>query len=383
MKKKIVVLLVIVAFIAAGVLLVKKKRQQLAAEPPPQTLPVVVEALAPKAGPVTLTQRTVADVQPLRDTVLASRLSAYVTALPLYEGDRFKKGALLAKLDASQAEAELQRADASLAQSRLQESTLAADLAAAESSLKAEQERVSRVQALYKIQGVSLEQVQTAEAALAAVKARHAASSAAMQNYKALLQASGAAHAAAQENLRYANLAAPFDGVVSQRLAQPGDLVTPGKPILKIIDSSAGNRLLVNVPENVQPVALRVGGQTLPLQPWPEAGAQGLRRYEARSGAGNFLPGARIEAQVVVFRSERALFLPRRCLFGDDGRSASVLTLKDGKVAAQRVTLAGSGEEGAALAADALAQPSVACASPDILARLAAGAPFKLANGQR
>lgn len=383
MKKKIVVLLVVVALIAAGALLVKKKRQQLAAEPPPQTLPVVVEALAPQAGPVTLTQRTVADVQPLRDTVLASRLSAYVTALPFYEGDRFKKGVLLAKLDASQAEAELQRADASLAQSRLQESTLAADLAAAESGLKAEQERTARVQALYNIQGVSLEQVQTAEAALASVKARHAASSAAMQNYKALLQASGAAHTAAQENLRYANLAAPFDGVVSQRLAQPGDLVTPGKPILKVIDSSAGNRLLVNVPESMQPVALRVGGQTLPLHPWPEAGAQGLRRYEARSGAGNFLPGARIEAQVVVFRSENALFLPRRCLFGDDGRSASVLALKDGKATAQRVELAGSGEEGAAVAADALAQPSVACASPDILARLAAGAPFKLANGQR
>jgi len=383
MKKKLVVVLVILALIATGALLVKKKRQQMADELPPQSLPVVVEARNLEAGAVTLTQRAVADIQPLRDTMLASRLSAYVTVLPLFEGARFKKGALLVKLDASQAEADLQRAEANLAQSRLQESTLAADLAAAESSLKAEQERTQRVQTLYKIQGVSLEQVQSAEAALAAVKARHAAASAGMQNYQALLQANGAAQAAARENLRYGVMTAPFDGVVSQRLAQPGDLVTPGKPLLKIIDSSAGNRLLVNVPERLQPVALRIGEQTLPLHPWPEAGAQGLRRYEARTNAGGFLPGARIEAQVVVFRAEHALFLPRQCLFNDDGHSASVLTLKDDKVAAQRVTLAASGEEGAATLAENLAQQRIACASPDILARLAAGAPFKLANAAR
>lgn len=383
MKKKIIAVLVIFALIGAGVALVKKKRQQLAEEPMPQVLPVVVEAQMLQAGQVTLTQRAVADVQPLRDSVLASRLSAYVTALPLFEGDRFRKGALLVKLDASQAEADWQRAEANLAQVRLQQGTLAAELAAAESILKAEQERTRRIESLYKIQGISLEQVQLAEAALAAVRARHAAASAAMGNYQALLQANSAAQLAARENLRYATLNAPFDGVVGQRLIQPGDLVTPGKPLLKIIDSNAGNRLLVNVPEHLHPVALRLGEQTLPLRPWPEAGAQGLRRFEARTAEGGLLPGARIEAQVVIFQSEGAVFLPRQCLLGDDGHAATVLRLKDDKVEPQRVVLAASGDEGAATLDISLAQQRIACASPDILTRLAAGVPFKLSTGQR
>jgi len=348
MKKKIIVVLVILALVAAGVVLIKKKRGQLAQETPPQALPVVVAVQQLQSGPVTLTLRTTADVQALRDSVVASRLTAYVTALPLFEGDSFKRGEVLAKLDM-------------VPSGQGQGSSLNADLAAAESSLKSERERLHRAQALYKIQGVSLEQVQSGEAAFAAA---------------------GARHAAARENLRNATVVAPFDGVVSQRLVQPGDLATPGKPLLKIVDTRSGNRLLINLPDGVQPAALRVGGQTLALRPWPETGPQGLRRYEART-PGGFIPGARIEAQVVVFQSEQAMFLPRVCLFNDDGHSATVLRLPDDKkVEPVRITLAAAGEEGAATLDSALNGQRVACASPDILTRLAAGVPFRVQGGK-
>ncbi|MBS4095799.1 MAG: HlyD family efflux transporter periplasmic adaptor subunit [Sulfuricella sp.] len=432
MNKKIIAFSVVVALVGGGALLLNTKSQKHAHETGPILLPVVVEARMLAVGHTRLTQPAVADVQALRDSVVASRLTAYVTALPLFEGERFKKGAILAKLDVSQAEADLQRSAATLAQSRLQEGTLAAELAAAESSLKAEEERTRRVQTLYKIQGVSLEQVQSAEAALAAVRARHAASSAAMQSYASLLQANNAAVTAARENLRYGLITAPFDGVVSQRMAQPGDLVTPGKPLLKITDTAAGTRLLVSVPETLHPAGLRIGDQMLPLTPWPEAGAQGLRRYEARSQDAALLPGSRIDARLVIFRSPEAVLLPRVCLLNDDGHSATVLALKEeggeimpaqesthqpahqpehpgqnhhqphdqapahamvqpaaagghhrqpqsaGQIEAIRVTLTAQGEEGAVGSDAALGGRRVVCASPDILSRLVAGAPFSI-----
>lgn len=347
MKKKAVVVLVLVAVVGAGVALIMKKRHQLAQEITPQTLPVVVATQTLQTGPVVLTLRTTADVQAVRDSVVASRLTAYVTALPLFEGERFKRGDLLARLDMSPP-----------GQGQAQGSSLDADLAAAESNLKAEQERLRRAQALYPIQGISQEQLQSAEAAFAAARARHAA---------------------ARENLRNATVTAPFAGVVSQRLVQPGDLATPGKPLLKIVDTSSGNRLLVSVPETVQPTGLRVGGQTLPLRPWPEAGPQGLRRYEARTQDGAFIPGARIEVRTVVFESSQALFLPRACLFNDDGKSATVLRLPDDKkVEPLRIALAAAGEEGAATLDSRLHGQRVACASPDILTRLAAGVSFRI-----
>jgi len=351
MKKKAVIVLILVAVVGAGVALVMKKRHQLAQETTPQTLPVVVTTQTLKTGPVALTLRTTADVQAVRDSMVSSRLTAYVTALPLFEGERFKRGDLLARLDMSPP-------GQGQAQGQSQGSSLDADLAAAESNLKAEQERLRRAQVLYPIQGVSQEQLQSAEAAFAAARARHAA---------------------ARENLRNATVTAPFAGVVSQRLVQPGDLATPGKPLLKIVDTRSGNRLLVSVPETVQPTGLRVGGQTLPLRPWPEAGPQGLRRYEARTQDGAFIPGARIEVRTVVFESSQALFLPRACLFNDDGKSATVLRLPDDKkVEPLRIALAAAGEEGAATLDNRLHGQRVACASPDILTRLAAGVPFRV-----
>ncbi|MFA7240380.1 MAG: HlyD family efflux transporter periplasmic adaptor subunit [Sulfuricellaceae bacterium] len=425
------------AVIGGGAWLLNGKSQRHGHEMPPTLLPVVVEAKRLSVGHTRLTRPVVAEVQALRDSVVSSRMTAYVTALPLFEGERFKKGAILVRLDVSQADADLQRSEAVLAQSRLQEGTLAAELAAAESNLKAEEERTRRVQALYKIQGVSLEQVQSAEAALAAMRARHAAAGAAMQGYKSLLQSNHAAVSAARENLRYGVLTAPFDGVVSQRLAQPGDLVTPGKPLLKITDTAAGVRLLVNLPETLQAAGLRIGDQMLPLRPWPEAGAQGLRRFEARSQDAALLPGSRIDAQLVVFRSPEAVLLPRVCLLNDDGHSATVLALKEngskempthpaehkpehppehagqhhqkhedqppahamapptaegrhhhkpqsaGQIETLRIAFAAQGEEGMVANDTALDGRRVVCASPDILSRLVAGAPFTLQPGEK
>jgi len=305
MKKKLIALLVVLALVGGGALLLKNRQAQHGHGQPPALLPVVVETQRLSQGHTRLTLPAVADVQALRDGVVASRLTAYITALPLYEGQRFRKGDVLARLDVSQAEAEAQRAEATLAQTRVQEGTLAA----ADSALKAEQERVQRLQSLYKIQGVSLEQVQAAEAGLAAVRARQTGAD------------------AARQNLRYAVITAPFAGVVSQRLAQTGDLATPGKPLLKILDTGAGNRLLANVPADLHPAGLLLGGDLLPLTPWPEASSQGLRRYEARGGK-DLAPGSRIDVRLLLFRSPEAIRLPADCLLNDDGKTATLLALK-------------------------------------------------------
>jgi len=346
MKTKIIVVLIIVIVVGTGITLILRKRGHLAQETPPQTPPVVVVARRLLAQQVTLTLPTTADVQAVRDSVVASPFTAYVTTLPLFEGDHFRRGDLLVRLGTIPDNGHAQG------------SSLVEALAAAESKLKAEQERLRRDRVLYQIHGISREQLESAEASFTAART---------------------GFVLARENLHNATVVAPFSGVVSQRLVQPGDLVTPGKPLLKIVDIRSGNRLLVSVPESVQPTALRVGGQVLPLRPWPEASPQGLRRYEARTRLGAFIPGQRIGAQLVMFESTQAVFLPRSCLLNDDGRSATVLRLGDDKKTSQlHIVLAAEGVEGAATLDNRLIDQRVACASLDILTRLAAGAPFSL-----
>lgn len=399
MKKQIIASAVVIAFVGGGALLLNSKSQRHAHESGPGQLPVVVEARPLQVGHTRLTIPVVSDVQAVRDNLIPSRLSAYVTALPLFEGARFKRGDVLARLDMT---------PTGLGQGN----SLESEVVAAESTLKAERERLRRANALYEIQGISQEQMQAIEAAAAAAQTRYAV---------------------ARENLRSATIIAPFDGVVSQRLVQRGDLVTPGKPLLKITDTSSGFRLLVNAPADVRPAALHFKDKLLSLTPWPEAGPQGLRRYEARSQEEGLLPGGRIDAKLVIFRSPEAVLLPQQCLLNDDGKSATVLALKGvtskaapfqlsidrgthlqeprstgkhqvvhqsehqpshqekpakqhgghqhrpqsaGEFEAIQITLAAHGQEGAVAADNTLAGRQVLCGSPDVLSRVVAGVPF-------
>ena len=345
MKKTVAAVVALAAVLAGAGALVRGKSARNAQDEPPAVFPVVVDVRTLDAGEVTLTQRTSADVQAVREAVVASRLTAYVIALPLFEGARFRQGEVLARLDMS-------------ASGGARTGSLDAEVVAAASSERAEEDRLHRSRALYELQGVSREQLQSAEAALDAARARHAV---------------------AKENQRNAVVTAPFDGVVSQRLIQPGDLATPGRALLKIIDTRSGNRVLVWMPESLRPAALRVEGRKLALRPWPEAGPQGLRRYEARTSDAAIVPGSRIDVRAVVFESGDAVLIPRACLFNDDGAGATLLRLAgDAKVEEVHVAVAATGEEGAATLERALAGQRVACASVDILTRLAAGAPFRV-----
>ena len=165
-----------------------------------------------------LTRPAVADVEAVNESVLSSRLSGYIVRMPLFEGSRFKRGDLLATIEMSQSDG-----------NQSQGNSLKTDLAAAESTLLVEQDRLQRSQKLYQIGGVSLEQVQVAEASVAAAQTRVTV---------------------ARENLRNATLVAPFDGVVAARLAQPGDIATPGKPLLRVV-ALGPQRVLVDAPETI------------------------------------------------------------------------------------------------------------------------------------
>lgn len=376
-KKTVIVVLVIAGLVGAG-MLVRHQKSRLGAEKPPAQVPVAVEARRLASVRFALTLPLVADVQAVQEANIASRLTGYVTELRYLEGDRFKKGEVLVRLDDADAQAQLQRAEADLARTRLQQGSLSADLAAARVAAQAARDRAARANALYQIKGVSLEQLQTEQSNEAAAEARLSGTQAAVDGYQASLRAAEAAVRSARENLAYAVIRAPFDGMVAARPVQPGDLATPGKPLLRLV-ALGESRLLVNLPDTARPVALRWQGRDLALRPWPEAGAQGLRRYEAR--AEGLTPGTRVPVSLVTFSGE-GVFLPDTCLLNNDGHSATIFQLAEGGPAKPlTVELAASGSEGAASTDTRLNGTSIACGGPDVLTRLILGVPFKTTKG--
>ncbi|BAN36894.1 RND efflux system membrane fusion protein (plasmid) [Sulfuricella denitrificans skB26] len=376
-KKTVIIILTIVALVGAG-MLVKHQKSRLTAEKPPASVPVAVEARQLVSARFALTLPLVAEVQAVQEANIASRLTGYVAELRYLEGDRFRKGDVLVRLDDADAQSQLQRAEADLARTRLQQGSLNADLAAAKVAAQAARDRAARADSLYKIKGVSLEQLQSEQSNQAAAEARLSGTQAAVDGYQASLRATEAAVRSARENLAYAVIRAPFNGMVAARPVQPGDLATPGKPLLRLV-ALGESRLLVNLPDISRPVALRWQGRDLPLKPWPEAGAQGMRRYEAR--ADGLTPGSRVSVKLVTF-SGQGVFLPDTCLLNNDGHSATIFQLaQSGPARPLTVELAASGSEGVASTDARLNGATIACGGPDVLTRLILGTPFKITKG--
>lgn len=349
MKKIIPVSIFVLLLIAAAVFLVRHQRQVLSAELPPSAWATVIQDRTLAEEETRLTRPAVADVEAMDESVLSSRLSGYVVRMPLFEGSRFKRGDLLATIEMSQSDG-----------SQSQGNSLKTDLAAAESTLLVEQDRLQRSQKLYQIGGVSLEQVQVAEASVAAAQTRVAL---------------------ARENLRNATLVAPFNGVVAARLAQPGDIVTPGKPLLRVI-ALGPQRVLVDAPETIAVRGMLLNGKVYPVHAWPEATTQGLRRWEAR--VAGLMPGSKVAVNIVSFTG-KGIFIPGNCMLNSDGRRADLVRLPANatdKASIQSIDLLASGIEGAVAISGDLAGARVACSSADVLNRLAGGAPYNISGAR-
>ncbi len=194
----------------------------------------------------------------IREARLAFNGSEHLAQVRVEEGDRVKAGQILARLDTEllqktleQAEAQVQarqaQLDKLLAGSRPEEIAAAqAKVTAAQARARAARDTWQRLQRLLKRKLTSAEEV---ELARANAEAAAAEAEAARQNLQLLqagpraeditaaraeVAAARAARALAAQRLEDAVLKAPFDGVVRDRLAEPGEFVTPQNPVLSL-----------------------------------------------------------------------------------------------------------------------------------------------------
>lgn len=149
-----------------------------------------------------------ATVLSLNDTALSLEVSGTIVEVPVLVGQWVKRGDLLLRLDGWSYQNQLQQAQASL-----EESLARLSLA------QAQQKRTAR---LRKNGQASEEQFDQREAELNTLTAH-------IKRLRAVRQA-------AQDRLDKTRLLAPFAGIVRKRMAQVGAWVSPGLPLLQLID---------------------------------------------------------------------------------------------------------------------------------------------------
>jgi RND family efflux transporter MFP subunit len=166
-----------------------------------------------------------------------------------------------------------------------------------------------------------LDQATSDERRTASLVATNAVSKSDYDAAKARLEVAKASVSEAQTMLGYAKVTAPFDGVITRKLADQGDLAAPGKPLLDL-ENPAQLRIEADIPEALI-ASLKIGA-TLDVTPKAKAivaeisptGDPNSRTFPVKLDlpAGNTMrPGQFVRIAVPV-REYEALVIPAAAL---------------------------------------------------------------------
>ena len=182
------------------------------------TRPVVVQAAtatapAGGAGPAGTVLQATGYVTPRRRATVSTQITGTLTQVLIEEGDRVEKGQVLARLEDSALRAGLGAARANLASAQAQVVTAQAQLTQAQADARRQDELVAS----------GMVTKQAAEQARTAV----ATGVAQLDGRRREADAANAALTQAQVNFDYTVVRAPFAGVVTEKAAQVGEIVSP------------------------------------------------------------------------------------------------------------------------------------------------------------
>ncbi|OAG28016.1 efflux RND transporter periplasmic adaptor subunit [Thermodesulfatator autotrophicus] len=219
--KPFLILLVVFLLIFGALRVVNLKKEALKKVKPPQKVPLSVEVARVAKGTLEVRENYLGTIIPVHQANISTRISGYILKITKYEGETVKRGELLVEIEAKDIEARL--------------GVLKTQLASAQTELLVRKGIFERNQKLLEHEAISREAFDLSKAAYQAALSK-------VEQLKQEIEA-------AKVNLSYAVIKAPFNGVVTRRFKNPGDMATPGAPIITLEDPKAGYRLLVNIPQ--------------------------------------------------------------------------------------------------------------------------------------
>lgn len=208
--------------------------------------PATQEASESPVITVTVTRATVEDVSPSFEAggvvrsrasaLIASRVLAPIAQVHVRAGDRVRRGTTLVTLDAQDIHAERGRAEAGSMSAAEVARAASGDVRGAESALTLARATHDRMASLHAKRSATAQELDQAVAALTAAEAQRASAQSRLAAAEAARLAAEASAQAAVITATYTVLSAPFDGIVTERRADPGSMATPGSPLLVLED---------------------------------------------------------------------------------------------------------------------------------------------------
>ncbi len=382
----------LLAFVASATLVVSGCGGQKKAPAGPPPLVVDVGKVTQRDISTSLTLD--GQVSPMQESILSTPESGTVARVLVNEGDHVQQGQLLAQLDDSQLRAQLAaneaavqqnaaKLDSSAVQAPISSQQYSSALSTSQQSLQQAQNRVATAQAalrnaqlVYQSDQQLASQGYVAQTALVQARANFVSAQQEVNNARqglpaaqagvttarsntgqtrvdqATIEGNRASLAQAQANVKLmqtqivqSSIYAPFEGVVTQRLLDPGAFAGPNQAIVRVSQLSTVY-VNANVPDEdlnyVRPgtpatftsasIPGKVfSGNVADVNATPTTGTLSYRARLRQPNPGNQLRGGMlVSVHVVRDRRAHATVVPRTALFQSD-QGSGVYTVADGK----------------------------------------------------
>jgi RND family efflux transporter MFP subunit len=264
------------SLLAGGVLVVSlalpacSRGPKAAGSEPVDSIPVAVATVA--IADIADTFEAGGVVQARTTATIMARILAPIREIHAAPGDHVRAGQVLVVLDARDLAAQARQARAAGLSADQDVIAAESERQAAEAVLVLARATHARIAGLQAKRSATQQELDDVTGALRAAEARVAGAAARAQAAISEVEGARAASEAAETVEAFSCIAAPFDGVVTEKMVEPGNMAAPGTPLMRVEDTR-GFRLDVTADESrvgqiapgaIVPIALDAGSGSAP-----------------------------------------------------------------------------------------------------------------------
>jgi HlyD family secretion protein len=181
---------------------------------------------------VTEFYEAVGTVRPRTEATIEAQVTGRIVEVPVRAGDTVAKGQLLVVLDSREFQVRLDQTSQGLISARARKEQARQAVLAAEAAYAQADAAYNRTKTYFASQAATSQDLEQAESAYLQAKAGVRQAEDGLRDAEAGIKQAEGVEEEARIAIGYTKITAPENGQVAKRLAEPGDLAWPGKPLV-------------------------------------------------------------------------------------------------------------------------------------------------------